>query len=318
MPTNYPGDPTATEAPSVSPLDDNGITVALPADGDNENAATWAQAYKVLADFVAFLRRPRAKISAWPLAIQRWQNARLQDRFTVDHMGFPTGQWFGWTEYWKGGESQIVTATKTFGLGCHRWFGNVQNLNSDSAGIVFSQGHLLIGIGTGADFSALWGDAVSIFRNLDGCALEWTATNVDTGVDKCQLVFGMQSKVFGAMFGTAVGAWFYKTNASANWFAVCGDGVALSTPVDTGVSAATAGIFKMRVEWLGSGTSDDSTAAARFYINGTLVASITGAHLPSGGVNTDLCPVFGVSRDTGVVTRTWTVGITRLNVNQTQ
>ncbi len=64
MPTNYPGDPTATEAPSVAPDEDDVPTVALPADGDNENAATWAQPTKVLADWIAWLKKPFAKASA--------------------------------------------------------------------------------------------------------------------------------------------------------------------------------------------------------------------------------------------------------------
>jgi hypothetical protein len=57
MPTPYTGDPTATQAPGPTPAVGNYPIVNLPADGDAANAATWEQAYKECADFIAFLQQ---------------------------------------------------------------------------------------------------------------------------------------------------------------------------------------------------------------------------------------------------------------------
>lgn len=55
MPTNYTGDPTATQSPSPQPGASQVPIASLPADGDDLDAASVAQDFKTLADFVAFL-----------------------------------------------------------------------------------------------------------------------------------------------------------------------------------------------------------------------------------------------------------------------
>ena len=55
MPLNYTGNPTATQAPSPAPGPGIAPVVALPADGDTDAAATFAQGFKVLADFVTYV-----------------------------------------------------------------------------------------------------------------------------------------------------------------------------------------------------------------------------------------------------------------------
>ena len=60
MSSNYSGNPTATQAPSPQPA--QGITpiAQLPSDGDSLNAASVAQAFKMLTDLGAYLTKNAA------------------------------------------------------------------------------------------------------------------------------------------------------------------------------------------------------------------------------------------------------------------
>lgn len=55
MPTNYTGDPVATQAPSPTPGDAVEPVLQLPNDGEAANVASIYQEFKCLADFVAYL-----------------------------------------------------------------------------------------------------------------------------------------------------------------------------------------------------------------------------------------------------------------------
>jgi hypothetical protein len=88
MPTPYTADPTATQAPAAPPYDDVALVVNLPIDTDPPNAATWAQAYKALADYVQFLKAPFGNSADVGQAIARYRNALLQARGVVDHLGY--------------------------------------------------------------------------------------------------------------------------------------------------------------------------------------------------------------------------------------
>ncbi len=54
MSTNYTGNPIAVEAPAAAPTGGVYPIVVIPADGDALNAASVAQAYKCLADYMAY------------------------------------------------------------------------------------------------------------------------------------------------------------------------------------------------------------------------------------------------------------------------
>lgn len=105
MPTNRAGDKTATQGPSAKPEPEGTITQALPADGDPPNASTYAQAYKVVADFIDFLLKIQAKASAWAQWIWSTRTSAGHKRFTVDHFGFPMGRLVAVTEDWGSGVS---------------------------------------------------------------------------------------------------------------------------------------------------------------------------------------------------------------------
>jgi hypothetical protein len=84
--------------------------VSLPADADPGNASTFAQGYKVLADFVAWLMNPKAKSTEYDEPISVWRNARGHDGFIVDHMGFPMGRSVELAENWAYQEVDITTS----------------------------------------------------------------------------------------------------------------------------------------------------------------------------------------------------------------
>lgn len=57
MSTNYTGNPTATESPAAQPSPGIPPIVVIPADGDSVSAASVAQGYKVLADYMSYVQR---------------------------------------------------------------------------------------------------------------------------------------------------------------------------------------------------------------------------------------------------------------------
>lgn len=120
MASNYTGSPTATEAPAATPAPDGAPIVVLPADADPPNAAAFAQAYKVLADYVAWLFKPRAKQNDLGGYVVAFRNALLNRRAGFDHQGFPGGLWAGFDEDWC---DNLFTAktTATTGLWGKGW-----------------------------------------------------------------------------------------------------------------------------------------------------------------------------------------------------
>jgi len=54
MPSSYTGSPTAIQAPGVQPAPGVAPIVTLPSDGDGDSAASIAQAFKELSDYVAY------------------------------------------------------------------------------------------------------------------------------------------------------------------------------------------------------------------------------------------------------------------------
>ncbi len=55
MPTNYTGNPTATQAPASAPGPGTAPVVVIPNDGETANAASITQDFKVNADYLAWL-----------------------------------------------------------------------------------------------------------------------------------------------------------------------------------------------------------------------------------------------------------------------
>jgi hypothetical protein len=287
----------------------------MPNDGEPLNVASLRQNEKVLADFAAWAAAPKAVSGNWADPAWYAQNARGQRRFLVDHMGYPSGKVYSVTEYWRGREQLLLTGSHAFEKTVHRWSGLMTATAGQGIDTTVNPGNLILGIGSGSgDTTQLTGDAFANFVNAQGASMEFRLTNIDASIATHKIMAGWIAPSFGLPFNTPVGAYFFKAAANANWQAICGDGVALTT-VDTGVAVAVTTPYDMRVEWLGSAVSDDAAVAARFYINDVLKASITSGHLPSGSGNLDAGPFFGAKDDGGAAAHSWVVGPTRLSAN---
>jgi hypothetical protein len=68
MPSNYTGNPIATQAPSAAPDLTNAPVGRLPTDGDTFNVSSILQGFKVSLDFIAFLQsrvKPFQGVRTW-------------------------------------------------------------------------------------------------------------------------------------------------------------------------------------------------------------------------------------------------------------
>lgn len=315
MSTTYTGNPAATQAPSDPPAAGNAPKGTLPADGDALTAASVAQMAKVALDYAAFEKKPFGNTSAWAQVVKRFQNARLQDRFAVNHMAHPEFRGIEWTERWRGDEDTTAGSFSVqFEKTVERWFcvstGTASRIRTlpltTLAGIPggFSSRFLQQIVDGGAfNLAKTFSDFQGIYINLGG-ALDkecWVETDIfptvgETGnPSNCAYTFGL-----GTVFAddtSLVGGVFEKKSTDATWFAVTGDGSALSARVNTTVPPDSSG-QTLRVEWWPSGVADDSIAQVKFYINGTLRGTIT-SNLPSAAAAPRISVFLGAKRITG-------------------
>ena len=86
MPSNYTGNPTATQPPCPQPNIAADIILATPSDGDTLNASSILQDLKALADWVAFLR----DLLGAQRGIQNWNSITL---YSQGYVVFDIGDW---------------------------------------------------------------------------------------------------------------------------------------------------------------------------------------------------------------------------------
>lgn len=124
MPTNYTGNQGATQAPSGRPRSDANPIVVIPIDGEPENVASFTQALEVLADYAAWLTKPRAISTSFAEPIIRHRSAAGHTRGFIDHFGFPNGRIVQWDETWPGaiGFNTISGVQGPFGIDGPRAF----------------------------------------------------------------------------------------------------------------------------------------------------------------------------------------------------
>jgi hypothetical protein len=287
---------------------------ALVADGDPRNAASLAQPGKEAADFIAWLMDPFARSGNWAERIERWRNARLQDRFTIDHMGYSGGRIQNWMETWRGDEAITATTVSTWlEKTAQRWVATLTDGGAGTLGqIVVASGRLArsltmtIGVGA-ADLASVTAEAPCNFETDNGIVFEVDTYDLSAAITEQAVSNGLADPGSTGFGGVGlVGAVFAKGNGDANWQCVVGDGAAV-TVVDSGVAYALATLYKLRIEWHGSGVADNSASAVRFYINGTLVATTT-THLPTAASPRRASPFLGIKRDTGTSSRLTTYG----------
>ncbi len=311
MSTTRAGDPTATQAPSVPPTPGTVPTQTLPADGDALTAASIAQALKVIADFEAWSKSPRAQAAAgtgasnWAEAILLWKNARLQSRFAIDHLGFPGGKFVQWQEDW-GGKPPASIST---GLGLeliNNWLVSAEltsgscvqkgpNLNELRAVA------MRMTVGSSANdmtrvykrFIPMTADAdTSMVMQWDFCPHSGTVANHEYAGGMFDSVYVVAATSSALSVVEPKGCGFVKRTGDANWqiyTKVSGS----PTYTTTGVAVASTTPVRFRVETVGANTGDDSTARALFYVNGVFKASIAVATVATP------VPMFSISNPGG-------------------
>jgi hypothetical protein len=290
MATTYPGDPTATEPPSVPPTPGVVPTVVVPADGEPLNVASISQALKALADFEAWLMTPRAQAGGGGIdvkyqeAVQIWRSARLHRRFGVDHLGFPGGWIQRWEQNWE------AVALGQLGAGTSSvtqsgWSSSVTKAGAGAGNVSVigpatvwpASGHLrLEAANTAGDRTRVSRVPPCLFHADVALVMEWAVR-----------IPALQNYAYGMGFNTETAfasgghgpiAQFYNLAGSGTWRCHTDDGTTLND-ADSGVSISTTKT-RFRIEYHGANVDDAATERVLFFIDGVLVANMT-ANMPS-------------------------------------
>lgn len=302
MPTDYPGSSVATQAPSGPPGPEAPITVAIPADGDPPNASTFAQPFKVLADFIMWLVSPFAKTSDFAAWIMGWRSATGHKRFLIDHLGFPNGQFIAQDTAWsKGFGSYITTASPAPGRrepGAPHWTyisqgaatSDVLNILGDNPNgpdcLVRTLDPTAGSTGDHTTFSSgPYGHALpTVHLQMDVLAAGFHAGHAN--VESACLGFGEYLDASGVNLDNFIG---FETRGSTTWYAVTRNGGAetvtntlapiVRDPTDPVFAGAV--LTRLKVEWHGEAVAEDGLRRVRFYVDGALVATHS-TNLPAG------------------------------------
>ncbi len=281
MPTTYTGDQTQTQLPSDPPEGENTIQVSLPADGDLPNAATFEQAFKVLADFIDWLKRPKATASVWAKCIIAYRAAIGHRRFAVDHLGFPTGQVAVHDVNWRPSSSGAVEKFGADAGSVYRampdWsYKSVNTTGTASANMGRSAFGPAVGIRCGDtlnDYVRLTLMPLGELRADNHVVLE--ASSVVPIESSFTSYIAICDDPTGDV-GSAADLIGFRIIGANSWRCVTrASGVETATDSLVTASIGSARPDRLRVEWSGETVADDATRAVRFYVNGTLVATHT-------------------------------------------
>jgi hypothetical protein len=288
MSTNYTGSATATQAPAATPDPDNAPIDVLPADGDPLNAASVAQAFKVLADYIHAIKNPRSKSTSWPQALRRYRNARLQTMFAVDHLGLPSGRIVQWEEDWSNvllinkGNSDTVN-----GAWANRWNFGLSGTGTN-AGVAVSNPdptiwptsrYATLSVDTSVTDSTVEAQRGECITDANrAVTMQWEENCPDPGdLGDAEIAMGISlddqnyddAGAWSAL--TSPGVAFVKRTGDTNWQCytkAVGGSAAYAT---TGVAANTTARRRFRIEILGANVADDSTARVNFFVDDTHV-----------------------------------------------
>jgi hypothetical protein len=294
MPSNYTGNPSATQAPSPTPDAGSPPIVQTPSDGEPANAASVTQMVKVPADFIAWMQSPFPAPSVWAQKIWGVKDALGHQRWYLDHFGLPRESRLAWNEDFTPaptfnaagtgtvnvGRQQIVTVgagaltasvqpgsaytnppypaslVGTFAPNSSRQFVGILD---GGAGGNLTQMRLNDNYATAAFASDTLISCVWDFAPFTNSAVNWVVGFAGSGE---------------SVNTVSHGAFFIRPNtAGTNWLCRTINGGS-PTEVDSGVLASTT-MRTMRIDLVGGSFTDDGTARAFFYIDGNPVANIT-------------------------------------------
>lgn len=285
MPTSYVGNQANTQAPSAKPEPEADITLSLPNDGEALNVSSLWQDLKALADFINFAVKPKAKASTAIRFLRRFKTAVGHTRFALDRVGMPAATCMHWQEMWSGFNTITgVTATTLLtGTVVREWAAIINSatglvrtlLDTVKTGLQIRAGD---GIG---EYAVLyWQGVPSLTADLD---LAVEASNFVQDNTDVQHVFGIEIDGGGwPADGLINGLFFVLDAAAANWKCVSVGAVG-TTNVALGGNASLGSFNNFRIEFRGANVVDGGTASAYFYVDGTLVGTIT-TNLPPAGV----------------------------------
>jgi hypothetical protein len=294
MSSNYDGNPSGVQSPASAPVAGSPPRLVLPADADAANAASIAQALKVVADYEAFLQNPFANASAWTQKIWGVKDAQGRQRWYLDHFGMPRESRLAWNEDFTPapGFNATGTGTLTVGrqsivtVGAGALTGSTQpaaaysnpphpaSLVGTSAGNASRQFVGVLDGGAAGNRTELRLNdnyATATFANDTLISCVWDFAPFTNSAVNWVVGFAGSGEFVNTV---AHGAFFIRPNtAGTNWLCRTINGGS-PTEVDSGVLASTA-MRTMRIDLVGGSFSDDGTARALFWIDGTLVANIT-------------------------------------------
>jgi hypothetical protein len=289
MSTTYTADPDAAPlAPDAGQKPEATPAITLPADGDLANAASIAQAFKVLANHLARAMKPKGSTSAAVRHLYRGRTSLGHTRWALDRNGLPAGTYLQMQERWP-----FVTGLSGDPSG--RVLPNYPGVNwvnicsAVASGIVFVHPPAATYAGVPNDRMGMVricaGDVLNQFYGLQAapmCAfhadadIAWeTILNVgdDAGATRPDVMAGI-TDVFVGDPRTIPGCYFLRDITKANWQAVTRDATS-ETMTDTGVAVSAGANMRMRIEYRGANVNDGGTKAVYFYIGQALVATNT-------------------------------------------
>jgi len=298
MSTNYSGDRNATQAPASPPVDRVSPEVVLPADGDALNAASVAQAFKVLADYTNLEQEPLTEASQWATPFVAWENALGQPITGIDHFGVLRESTYGWTENWD--HSQQYAGSGVINRQVGRWqqqittAGGAIDNPSPGTGLVAGNPFVQqrsIRLTTGTTGGAIIGMSLS----SDSVGAIFT-DDVLMSVDFQMFADGYTGQaVFFGLAGSGMlpdlnnGCYFLNDAGTGHWL---GRSVLTSTTSthNTGIAFAANTPQRFRIVLVGANRDDLSAARVLFFIN---EVEVSGGGLTTNlPYNVDLVPFF--------------------------
>lgn len=275
MSSTYTGDRTLAEAPSAVPAPDTVPTLTLPSDGDADNAASVAQAFKALANELTWAKFPTAKPSQWEQAILVPFNARNQRRAYIDHHGHRQIAGVEVDQDWR--EHINGDNWPTSGV---PWTAFV------TTGTVIKRGPTNVAPGqplfptvkitpptSAAERSTVTGPGMCVPSDDLGAHLKWLAALDVVGSNRTTIAMGLGDGPSGSTGAVpAWGAWFEKDAGDTNWQCkVNGTGSGPLT-ASSGVPPTVNTFQTFRIDLVGANVADDTAGHAIFFIDGAQVA----------------------------------------------
>lgn len=281
MSSSYTGDKTVGLSPSSVPAPDTVPILTLPSDGDPDNAASVAQAFKTLANEIAFLKFPSPKSGVWEEPILVPFNPRGQRRAYTDHLGYrqfrgvevnqdwrdwllATGGWPTSATYGQPWAAFVTTGT-VIGRG---------PTNTTPATPLFPTVKLTPPTAA-AERVTIVGPGLCVPSDDLGVALKASIALDTIGTNRTTITVGLGDGPSGSGGAApAWGVWFEKASTDTNWQCKANGTGSGALTADSGVPPIANAFQELRIDLVGANVSDDSAGHAIFFIDGTPVATL--------------------------------------------